>query len=452
MAYVPGYQHDVFVSYAHGDDREWINRLVQQLNSALDRRLGTKTSVWLDEDDNRKTRDFSREIPESAKASAVFLLLPSPTYIRSAYCVEQECRVFAETLDARRARFALPAFSNELFAARCPILPVDGNDHWSLFPGVTDIPFCSESGTYPIGSAEFDKSFGQLAGELVDLLKRMRNHSTSVFLYPATPGPDLVDVRNALLAELTVQSYRLLPDRKVNLDQQLRDASIAVFLLGQTYDEAAGELVDAAAKNIGKPWIVWCSPAVNSGGADQIGFCAHVEQLESPTKIFLNSETLLAKLKEEVLAVLRPTTHALPAAGGKPRVYLVYNARDVAEKKNAGLISFNFRKDFHFEHPDDPALHMRRLSHSDGVLLVWGHADEEWCSREFLEMVQAASRQDGRGLCLFDPRESKSAAVEEIRKTFGDAVYIGEQFGRFEPSRLETFFAPIRRRPQEDPP
>ena len=148
MAYVPGYQHDVFVSYAHGDDREWISRLVQQLNSALDRRLGTKTSVWLDEDDNRKTRDFSREIPESAKASAVFLLLPSPTYIRSAYCVEQECRVFAETLDARRARFALPAFSNELFAARCPILPVDGNDHWSLFPGLTDIPFCSESGTF----------------------------------------------------------------------------------------------------------------------------------------------------------------------------------------------------------------------------------------------------------------------------------------------------------------
>ena len=45
-------------------------------------------------------------------------------------------------------------------------------------------------------------------------------------------------------------------------------------------------------RTLDKPWIVWCSPAVNSGGADQIGFCAHVEQLESPTKIFLNSETL----------------------------------------------------------------------------------------------------------------------------------------------------------------
>jgi hypothetical protein len=452
MAYVPGYQHDVFVSYAHGDDREWINRLVDQLNSVLDRRLGTKTSVWIDADDNRKTRDFSKEIPDSARASALFLLLPSPTYIRSAYCVEEECRAFAETLDARRARFAAPAFANELFAARCPILPVDSNDHWSLFPGLTDIPFCDESGTFSLGSADFDKSFGQLVGELVDLLKRMRNHSTSVFLYPATPGPDLADVHKALLAELTAQSYRVLPDRKVNLAQQLRDASIAVFLLGQTYDEAAGELVEAAAMNVGKPWIVWSSPSVDASGADQIGFCAHVEQLESPTKIYLNAGTLPAKLKEEVLAVLRPTALALPPAGEKPSVYLVYNARDVAEKKNAGLISFNFRKEFHFEHPDDPALHMRRLSQSDGVLLVWGNADEDWCSREFLEMVQATRDNDARGLCLFDPREPKSAAVEEIRKTFGEAVYVGEQFGRFDPSRLETFFAPIRRRPQEDRP
>lgn len=45
MAYVPGLQHDVFISYAHRDDREWIARLVQLLQSALDRRLGTKTDI-----------------------------------------------------------------------------------------------------------------------------------------------------------------------------------------------------------------------------------------------------------------------------------------------------------------------------------------------------------------------------------------------------------------------
>ena len=445
MAYVPGFEHDVFVSYAHGDDRDWISRFVRALTSALDRRLGTKTSVWIDEDDNRRTRDFSREIPDSVKASAIFLLLPSPTYIRSAYCVEQECRIFAETLAARRARFAAPSFANDLFAVRCPILPVDGNEHWSLFPGLTDIPFCGEPGTFAFGSAEFEKSFGQLVGEVVELLKRMRNHSTSVFIYPAHPGPDLRDVHAALVAELTAQSYRVLPDRTVNLPDQLRAASLSLFLLGEAYDETASELVEVAAGLRDRPWVVWCSPIAESAGSDQVGFCAYVEQLDSPKKVYLNAAILPAKLKGEILGLLKPDPRALAETAGKPRVYLVYNGRDVAERKNAGLISYNFRREFHFEHPDDPAQHTQRLLRSDGVLLVWGTADEEWCSREFLEIVQTTRRGDASGLCLFDPPETKRAAVQEIRKSFAD-LYIGEQFGKFDPARLESFFNALRRR------
>jgi hypothetical protein len=128
-------------------------------------------------------------------------------------------------------------------------------------------------------------------------------------------------------------------------------------------------------------------------------------------------------------------------------VYLIYNARDVTERKNAGLISYNFRRQFHFEHPDDPAQHTQRLQRSDGVLLVWGTADEEWCSREFLEIIQATRRPDASGLCLFDPPETKTTAVREIRKSFAD-LYIGEQFGKFDPARLDGFFTSLQRRVQ----
>ncbi len=444
MAYVPGFQHDVFVSYAHGDDREWISQFVARLNSAIDRRLGTRTSVWIDDDDNRRSRDFSSEIPDSVKAAATFLLLPSPTYIRSVYCVDQECRTFAETIAPRRARFAAVGFANELFAFRCPILPIDGNEHWSLFPGLTDIPFYAESGTVAFGTPDFEKSFGRLVGELVDLLKRLRNHSTAVFVYPSHPEPDLRDVHTAVVAELSAQNYRVLPDRTVNLTDQLRDASMSVFLLGQDYDESAGELVDVASQ-LQKPWVVWCSPTIDAANADQIGFSANLEQLDSSTKVFLNVGTLPTKLKSEILTLLKPDPRAVAQANGKPRIYLVYNMRDVAERKNAGLVSYNFRRDFQFEHPDDPAQHTQRLSRSDGVLLVWGNADEEWCSREFLEIVQTAPNGETRGLCVFDPKDSKQEAIKEIRKSFAD-VYIGEQFGRFDPARLEAFFTPLRRR------
>jgi hypothetical protein len=448
MGYVPGFAHDVFISYAHGDDREWINRLVDRLEPALKQRLGIKADLWLDDDSLRKSRNFAADIPDSVRSSAVFLLVASPSYIRSHYCVHEEAAVFEKTFAERRARFMAPAFANELFALRCRILPVDGNEHWSLFPGLTDIAFCDDSDTFTVGSTEFEASFRQLTGELVTLLKRMRNHSTSVFLYPPQPGPDLQGAHTTLAEELTAQSYRLVPDRSVNLAGQLREASMSVFLLGEGFDDTASELVEIAAAQTDKPWVAWCSPAAeHTSNLDQAGFCSSVEDKDVAGKTYLNATITPSKLKEEVLGLLRPDSRAAPPTDSKPRVYLVYNARDRAEVKNAGLISFHFRKDVNFEHPDDPAQHTARLARSDGVLLVWGNADEDWCSREFLEMVQT-SRRGAAGLCLFDPLQSKADAIAKIRLQCAD-VYIGEQFGKFDPARLTTYFAPILRRPGE---
>jgi len=211
MAFVPGYQHDVFISYAHEDDREWVNRLIARLEPAIKQRLGVKPSIWIDDEKLRASRDFSNEIPESVRSSAAFLLLPSPTYVRSRYCVEVECKVFAETYPARRARFASKDFANELFAFRCPILPIDGNEHWTLFAGLTDIPFCDEADTFITGSPPFEASFRRLVGELVDLLKRMPNHSTAVFLYPPQPGPDLQGIIFRAGGEITSEDAWVVP-------------------------------------------------------------------------------------------------------------------------------------------------------------------------------------------------------------------------------------------------
>ena len=444
MAYVPGYAHDVFVSYAHGDDRQWIALLIDRLESELKKKLGIKPVIWIDDEKLRPSRDFSGEIPESVRSSAVFVLLTSPSYIRSSYCVAQECRAFESTIKAKRARFDAAEFGRELFAFRCPIVRTDNDEHWSLFPGLTDIVFCDESDTFAANTPAFDTSFRKLVGELAGLLKRMRNHSTSVFLYPPYPRADVAPVHEALFAELSAQSYRILPDRNVNLKEQLREASISVFLLGPQYDETAGELVDIAG-TVQKPWVAWCSPAVEqTGDPEQMGFCDHVERLDSAGKTYLRPGIMPAKLKEEVLAILRPSARALTETDGKPRVYLVYNARDTAEKKNAGNISYHFRKEIHFEHPNDPGLHTALLTGSDAVLLVWGTADEDWCSREF-QGIQTCRRNGVQGLCLFDPAEAKTAVLEAIRKQFHD-LYIGEQFGGFDPSRLESFFVPLLRR------
>src|ERR1700722_18107666 len=95
MAFVPGFDHDAFISYAHGDDREWINLFHDRLRTSLNRLL-PGADVWIDKDDLRKSRDFEKDIPASLESSAVLISLVSPIYVTRPYCVDQEGRRFGE--------------------------------------------------------------------------------------------------------------------------------------------------------------------------------------------------------------------------------------------------------------------------------------------------------------------------------------------------------------------
>ena len=183
-----------------------------------------------------------------------------------------------------------------------------------------------------------------------------------------------------------------------------------------------------------------------AGGTDkQLGFCRYLDQIDSPAKTYLNAGISPAKLKEEVLALLRPDTRALPAANGKPRVYLIYNSRDRAEAGNAGLIRLHYDKEFISIFRTTPASircgsPVPTASCSSGAPRIEG-----WCSREFAEMVQSSRAGEARGLCLFDPKETKIAVLEQIRESYRD-LCVAEEFGKFDPVHLDPFFNPLRRR------
>jgi len=445
MSFVPGYSHDVFVSYAHEDDRDWIDALVNRLERTLNRLLGTKIALWIDKKDLRPSRNFQKDIPQEVRSSAIFLLLASPSYINSNYCVNVECEAYEETRAAKEARFKADAFQNELFVLRSRILPIDADLQWKLFAGASDIDFCDDSYSYTIGSPEFESSFRRLTAELLSLLKRMHNHSTPVFLYPRNPSPGLEEARSVLSRELAAQNYRVLPESEIDPQAQLRDSALSVFLLGEVYDDKLRPLAELAAK-LRKRWVVWCSQAFEAAqSAPLLGLGKFLDQLESQEKTYLSSAATVPKLKEEVLSLLSPAPGTPPDPSGKPRVYLVYDRKKRDEVVNAGLIKTYFDSEAHFEFFDDPLQHSSRLVRSDGVLLVWGKAEQEWCTREFEQMLRTSRNARSRGLCLFDPEETKRKSVEELKQKRTDFC-IAEQFGpRFDPDRLEPFFQPLRR-------
>jgi hypothetical protein len=271
----------------------------------------------------------------------------------------------------------------------------------------------------------------------------MRNNSTPVFLYPRSSSGHVHDAVTALSAELSAHGYRLLPDRFVNLSDQLREAALSVFLMDNVYEETLDQLVRTALMS-SKPSVIWCSPESREAVPRQLGLIRYLEQFDSPTKTFLDETISVGKLKEEVLTLLGPKTIGIHDRPGKPRIFLVYNSRDHGERVNAGQIDYHYQGEFHFDHPDDPTQHTARLASSDGVLLVWGNSDEAWCAMEFESMLQVSRRALARGLCLFDPAHPKKGIAEQIRNQTSE-IHILEQFGNFDPSRMESFFNPIRR-------
>src|SRR5690349_21420315 len=91
MPIVPGFQYDLFVSYAHRNDaawREgasgWVTDFVRTLKASLEER-NRDFKIWFDPA-LRTGEDFNAAIAKAISESAVFLSVLSPAYDESTYC------------------------------------------------------------------------------------------------------------------------------------------------------------------------------------------------------------------------------------------------------------------------------------------------------------------------------------------------------------------------------
>src|SRR5262249_36955171 len=105
MAFLAGYKHDIFVSYAHIDDlpiiaksRGWVSTVVGDLQDLLGMHLGRlhAYSIWMD----RRligTEPFSAALVENIHESAALVIILSPGYLQSEWC-RNERNAFLETI------------------------------------------------------------------------------------------------------------------------------------------------------------------------------------------------------------------------------------------------------------------------------------------------------------------------------------------------------------------
>ena len=87
MAYLPGFDYDIFISYAHANNdypKGWVSDFHTGLQNMLNASMRGVT-IWRDNNLDSLTR-FNEEIAERVKGAAIFVTLYSGAYRDSEYC------------------------------------------------------------------------------------------------------------------------------------------------------------------------------------------------------------------------------------------------------------------------------------------------------------------------------------------------------------------------------
>lgn len=192
-AYVPNYQHDIFVSYAHvdneplaGSDKGWVTTLITELKKLLSQKLGRVDaySLWMD---YRLTgnRPVTPDIDEQVKSTASFVLILSPGYLASQWCV-LEYTTFLQQIGANSWR---------IFLIEKDFIERDSIERDNKLPGLRELrgyPFWvrnEDTGKIrtlgvprpnPEREPEYYQLLDELATELTTTLNRLKNQGLNM--------------------------------------------------------------------------------------------------------------------------------------------------------------------------------------------------------------------------------------------------------------------------------
>lgn len=237
-AFVLGYQHDIFVSYAHVDDLTypsidasgWVATLIAGLNVKLSQKLGRSDlfSLWKDEQLS-PNKPLTPEILNALKQSATLVIILSPGYMASPWC-QREMQTFWQELVQRinsnsrifvveRDKLEIdekPKALEELLGYQFWLQDREGKAPRTLGDPIPD----------PHDRLYYDK-LGDLANDLANELHRLQTQATqpivtiskpdtlpTVFLADVTDDLDVQ--RDRVQRHLDQEGFRVIPAETSN--------------------------------------------------------------------------------------------------------------------------------------------------------------------------------------------------------------------------------------------
>jgi hypothetical protein len=395
---------DIFISYAHIDDRPfgdtkgWVTNLHERLKVRLAQLLGAEPSIWWD---GRLQGDqyFAGEIGDRVGETELLVTVVTPRYVNSTWC-RGELREFCERA-ARRAGEARN-HSRIFKVVKTPVPEEHQPDEVRNLLGYLFYEFdANERPREFSASLASDKDpkywarLDDLAWEIKKAVERLRAEAAKEGdakgaaggggdaapqrdaaqplekkVYLAETTADLAAERDLIRRELQQRTFYVLPDRELPLTapefeaevrEQLARCALSVHLVGASYgiipegeeersilrwqEELAAERSRADAEFTR---LVWMPKGLEPKGARQRAFIDELQtSLGAGAELLQTSvEALKTRVLEKLLPPPKPAAAAAAAAQGASddelkRVYLICDNRDLGEVEPIEEFLFN---------------------------------------------------------------------------------------------------------------
>ncbi len=483
MAFVPGVDYDVFISYAHVDNQEgWVDEFHRQLELTLSQRVGRMgvAEIWRDEALDG-SQLFDRAIRTRIEGSAVFLALCSPGYFGSDYCAQELGGFRHDAGDALRV-------AERSRVVKALLYNIPHGDWPEELGGTTGFAFhdAEESDDFgdPLDPAEkktFRPRMRDLRDAVYKILVAMAEErqtpkradepaaaGSSVYLAGVSDGLRLLRGRVASdLAEHGIEVAEQVPPpyEAEQHDESVLDAVRRSRLAVHLFDQFGGAPVEESQEStyprrqleLGRktdvPQLVWVPRKLDFEQVEDAAQRQFLEGLEDdpegagrhdfirglPTAITASIVDRLERIDSE------------PAPGKvTPAVLLDTHVKDqmIALQASQALLERDVQPYVNPEE-DDPRSNMNilveRLRQVQALIIVFGHASERWVRTRLAEAIKLAIAEScplkACGVYLAPPDAGKSGFELQLPLF---PVHLLDNRDGFDPATLDPILRGLR--------
>ena len=355
MSFLPDYEVDIFISYAHNDNqaliegqRGWVDIFHQALERRLQVHLGAKPTIWRDPR-LQGNEYFADSLDEQVPKSAILISVLSPSYMNSEWC-KREMQLFTRiATESGGVRLG-----NKARIIKVEKIYVPLEKHPPELQGMTGYQFyymddhrarelSPESGPHAV---EYWQRIDDVAQDVSELLQAMKARAASpdvqVFqapagdtVYLAETSFDLSPQRDNIKRELQERGHLVMPDRPLPLSgpelqsavrTYLQTSKLSIHLIGANYGvipEAADRSVVcmqndlAAERSQGNSFarLIWLPEGLESKEDRQRQFIEYLKYDSTAQTGADVLQTSIEELKTYIQDKLRPKPKALTSNG-----------------------------------------------------------------------------------------------------------------------------------------